>query len=282
MIGRILVGLDGSKLSKIAAQYGYYLSSYLKRPVVGINIIDIRLLEGPFMADIAGGLGFTTFGDFTVKIKEILDQKSQEILDEFTRECREKSADCSIAQAYGIVDYELVQMADPEDLIIVGKKGEHGEIIKTLIGSTAEKVARKSPCPVMITSLSGFRPIKSILVCFDGREKSVRGLEYAKYLAQKLNAGIKVISVFDDRVKDAEKADEFKQRINAILEMQVDFIDRYGLAEEQIEDFIKQHSQEIDLIILGAYGDSYVKEIVLGSTTSYITAVSPVTVMLVK
>ncbi|MEJ5173567.1 MAG: universal stress protein [Hydrogenothermaceae bacterium] len=281
MIGRILVGIDGSKASKIASEYGFYLSKSLKRPVIGINIVDIRLLEGPFMADIAGGLGFTTYADFTVKIREILEERSQTILDEFTAECRQAQADCSIAQAYGIPDYEIVQMADPEDLIIVGKKGEHSEIIKSLIGSTAEKVARKSVCPVMITPMKEFKPITNILVCFDGREKSVHGLDFAKHLSEKLNTNIKVISVFEDMVKDSEKVKEFKERVKTIVEKDVEFIDKYGLAEEQIENFIKS-DKDIDLVVLGAYGDSYVKEIILGSTTSYITAISPVPVILVK
>lgn len=282
MIGRILVGIDGSKASKVAAQYGYYLSKALKRPVVGINIVDIRLFEAPFMADIAGGLGFTTFGDFTAKIKELLDQRSQMILDEFTAKCREEGADCTVAQAYGIPDYEIVQMADPEDLIIVGKKGEHAEIIKTLIGSTAEKIARKSICPVMIAPLTGFKPINNVLVCFDGREKSVHALDYVKHLSQKINLSIKVISVFSDKVKDSEKVSQFKNRIKSILETDIEFIDRYGLAEEEIEKYIKENKNSLDLVVLGAYGDSYVKEIILGSTTSYIASISPVATLLIK
>lgn len=281
MIGRILVGIDGSKASKVAVEYGIYLSKQLKRPVVGINIVDIRLFEGPFMADIAGGLGFSSFGDFTVKVREVLDHKSQLILDEFAKECREKGGDCTVAQAYGIPDYEIVQMADPEDIIVIGKKGEHGEIIKTLIGSTAEKIARKSVCPVIIVPTTGFKPIKNVLVCFDGREKSVHGLEYAKHLQDKLRFSLKVLSVFEDRVKDEEKVKEFRERVKNILNGETEFIDRYGLAEEQIEIFIKENP-DIDLVVLGAFGDSYVKEIVLGSTTYYITSVSPTAVLLVK
>lgn len=282
MIGRILVGIDGSKASKTAAKYGFYLSRALKRPVVGINIVDIRLFEGPFMADIAGGLGFTTYGDFTARMKEVLDARSQLILDEFTKECREEEADCTVAEAYGVPDYEIVQMADPEDLIIVGKKGEHAEIIRTLIGSTAEKVARKASCPVMITPISEFRPFGTVLVCFDGREKSVHALDYTKHLSDKIPFNIKVISVFEDKIKDIQKVSQFKERVANILEKDFEFVDKYGLPEEEIEKFLKENKDNIDLVVLGAYGDSYVREIILGSTTTYITAISPVATLLIK
>lgn len=282
MIGRILVGIDGSKASKEAARYGFYLSKTLKRPVVGVNIVDIRLFEAPFMADIAGGLGFTTYGDFTAKMKEVLDTRSQSILDEFTKECREEGADCTVAEAYGVPDHEIVQMADPEDLIIVGKKGEHAEIIKTLIGSTAEKIARKASCPVMITPITGFRPFSSVVVCFDGREKSVHALYFVKHLSEKMPFSIRVISVFEDKIKDAEKVNQFRDRIANILEKGFEFIDRYGLPEEEIEKFLKENKDGVDLVVLGAYGDSYVREIILGSTTTYITAISPVATLLIK
>jgi nucleotide-binding universal stress UspA family protein len=282
MIGRILVGLDGSKSSKIAGQYGIYLSKNLRKPVIGVHIIDIRLLEGPFLADISGGLGFNTYGDLLPKIKEVLEAKAEAILDEFAINCREKGGDCSIAEAYGVVVNELVNMADPEDLIILGKKGQHFEFLPLLLGSTAEGVARKSKCPVMITP-ENFKEIKSILFAFDGREKSVHGSLYVNYLAKHLSIpSVKVISVFEDMVKDSERKIEFENRLKNLLEVNFDFIDKYGQPEEMIEDYINQNKDSLDLVVMGAFGESTVKELILGSTTNYIASKSPIPVLLVK
>jgi len=52
MFNRILVGIDGSKNSFIASEYGIYLSKVLKKPVVGIHIVDTRLIKGAFLDDI--------------------------------------------------------------------------------------------------------------------------------------------------------------------------------------------------------------------------------------
>jgi len=88
MVNRILVGIDGSK--------------------IGVHIVDIRLLETPFIEDLAGALGFTTYSEVTPKLKEVLDERGRVILDQFAKRCREAGADCSIAQAFGIVANELV------------------------------------------------------------------------------------------------------------------------------------------------------------------------------
>ncbi len=282
MIGRIIVGLDGSKSSKIAGQYAIFLSKQLKKPVVGIHVIDIRLLEGPFLADLSGGLGFTTYSDLTVKIREILETKSDAIINSFAIECREKGGDCSIASIYGVVVNELVNSADPEDIIIVGKKGEHFEFNPLFLGSTAEGVARKSKCPVMITS-NEFREIKSILLAFDGREKSVHASIYTNYLAKSLGIEkIKVISVFKNKVDDEPLKVEFENRLKNILEVPFEFIDKYGLPEEMIEEYINENKEHLDLVVMGAFGESLVREVILGSTTNYILSKSPIPVLLVK
>ncbi|GAB6073215.1 universal stress protein [Venenivibrio stagnispumantis] len=282
VINRILVGLDGSKNSKIAGEYGIYLSKKLKRPVVGVHIIDIRLLEGPFLTDIAGGLGFTVYSDLLPKIKEILETKAEAILDEFVKECREKGGDCTIAQAYGIVVNEIVDMADPDDLIIVGKHGEHPEFIPLLLGSTAEDIARKSKSPVMIVP-DCFKEINNILLAFDGREKSQHAASYLYNLAKELGINnIKVISVLSDMVKDKDKEEMIKSQLKEILkDLSFEIIFRYGEPEERIMSYLDEN-KDLDLVVMGAYGESRIRELILGSTTSYIAINSKIPVLLVK
>ncbi|NPA52043.1 MAG: universal stress protein [Aquificae bacterium] len=280
MIKRILVGLDGSEQSKIAGKYGIYLSKKLKKPVIGIHIIDIRLLEGPFIEDIAGALGFTVYSDFTPKIKEALEKRADIILDAFAKECREEGADCSIVSAYGIVVNEIVNMADPEDLIIVGKKGQHSEFTALLLGSTSEAIARKAPCPVMVTH-EIFKEIQNIVLAFDGREKSIHASQYISDTLKDLDIKkVTVISVLE------EDSPEKKKHIQELLEeyLKVDFELKfmYGYPEEEITEFINSNLDKYDLLVMGAYGESKIKELILGSTTSYILNHTQIATLLVK
>ena len=120
MFNRILVGIDGSKNSFVASEYGIYLSKLLKRPVIGVHIVDVRLIKGAFFEDIVGALGFSEYDNIAEKVKEALDQKGKVLLDIFAKECRKKGGDCSIAQVFGIPHKELINLADSEDLIIIG------------------------------------------------------------------------------------------------------------------------------------------------------------------
>ncbi len=280
MIKRILVGIDGSKASWVAADYGMYFSKRLKKPVIGVHIVDIRLLETPFIEDLAGALGFTTYADLTPKLKEVLDERGKAILDEFVKKCREYGADCSIAQAFGIVANELVDMADPEDLIIVGKKGVHNQFAPLFLGSTSEAVARKSKCPVLITT-DKFKEIKNVILAFDGREKSVHAAKYLNSFAKELGLEeITVISVLDKKSGDIEKHIEDLLTQNLELDFVLKFL--YGYPEEELDRYIKENREKYQLVVMGAYGESRIKELVLGSTTSFIIQHSPIPVLLVK
>ena len=59
MIKSILIPTDGSTGSQTALDYGLYFAALFRAEITGLNVIDIRALEGPFLSDISGSLGFT-------------------------------------------------------------------------------------------------------------------------------------------------------------------------------------------------------------------------------
>jgi len=59
MFKRLLVGLDGSKSSWSACEYAFEFAQKLNLPLVGMHIIDKRLMEESFLEDLAGVLGFS-------------------------------------------------------------------------------------------------------------------------------------------------------------------------------------------------------------------------------
>ncbi len=279
MINRILVGTDGSKYSLVAEEYGIYLSKKLKRPVIAIYIIDKKLISEAIIEDIAAALGFGEYADLTDKIKEYLDEKGKAILKAFAVKCREAKADCSIASAIGFVANEIINMADPEDLIIIGKKGIHEDILPLSLGSTTENVARKSKSPVMITP-DKFREIKNILVAFDGKEKSIKALRFAEKLAKDLGLNkLEILSVL--KKKNTERQLQLESIVKGnISNIEYEHIFKFGYPEEEIENYINENS--IDLIVIGAFGEGRLKEFLLGSTTLYLIEKSNTPVIVVR
>ncbi len=282
MIKRILVGIDGSKDSFVAEDYGIFLSKKLNKPVIGIHIVDTKLINEAFIEDLFGTLGCPQYVNITEKMKEYLDEKGRVLLKSFAIKCREAGGDCSIAQAFGRVPDEIINMSDIDDLIILGKKGVHEDILPDFhIGSTVDKITKRSKCPVLIVQ-EEFKGIKNILVAFNGNEKSIKALRYSESLAKSLGVSkLHIVSVIEDR-DDKESLENIKKNLGDILKLDYELHTLYGYPEEKLKEFLEEHKEVIDIISIGAFGKNFIKEFLLGSTTYYIVHKSPVPVLVVK
>ena len=93
------------------------------------------------------------------KLEELRVSQKQAIEQEFKTHCLEKMEgfkNFQVIYREGEPFYEIIQVAKKEtaDLIVMGTHGRTG-LDHVLFGSTAEKVVRKSPCPVLTVRLPG-------------------------------------------------------------------------------------------------------------------------------
>jgi universal stress protein A len=146
-IKKILCPVDFSEISAKALEYAVFLAAAHQAEIVLLHVIDgpqglnqhhillitpqeiAQNLEKPArdeLSDLADGIGEKA------KIEKVV--RHGKAFVEITREAREKDV----------------------DMIVMGSHGRTG-IPHMLIGSTAEKVVRKAPCPVLLTTDKNFR-----------------------------------------------------------------------------------------------------------------------------
>ncbi len=269
MIKRAIVGFDGSKAAFAAANYAFDLGRKLDIPVIGLYVIDKRLLDETLLEDLAGILGFTFYLGISQKVKEALEKKADLLFEEFAALGRQKGAKVSLVQVEGIPYEEIANEADEEDLIFIGHRGS--EIVKgILIGSTAERVVRKAPCPVFVAK-DEYKPIKRIGVGFDGSPVSKKAVQFAVELVKGFDAKLEIIFVEPDERFPEELVDKLKGEADTILEptnVDYTFTLLKGFPEEKLVEY--QEHGNVDLLVLGAFGTRPLKEILLGSVAYYI------------
>ena len=71
----------------------------------------------------------------------------------------------------------VTEYQDNSDLIIMGKRGEAADFAKLHLGSNLERLIRSTNKPVLVAARS-FKPIKKILVAFDGGRSSYGAIDY--------------------------------------------------------------------------------------------------------
>jgi nucleotide-binding universal stress UspA family protein len=277
MIKSILVPTDGSPNSMIALEYGIYVSSLFDAEITGLNVIDIRSLEGPFLTDISGSLGFSPFQNYLPKFQQILEERADGILEDFSNFCVErKAAKPKTKKMTGIISNIISEEAKRVDLVIIAQRGEHEKWSSGLLGSTTESVVRKSPRPVLVTPNS-FSKFENILIAYDGSIESNKALKTACELFSSSNCVIKVAFVTNDDEHCKELIDEVNEFAGP-YQINIKTESLKGDPGKEILSFAENN--KIDLIMMGAFGHSRIHDLILGGTTAYIMRKTKIPILL--
>jgi len=76
-----------------------------------------------------------------------------------------------------------------------------------------------------------------------------------------------VITVLEEK---SEREKHIKELLENSLTVPYNLNFLYGYPDEEIEKFIMDNKDKYQLVAMGAYGESRIKELILGSTTSFI------------
>jgi len=267
MIKTILVGIDGSEHARTAARYAFWLGKRLGAKVIGLHVIDIVSIEGSFFHDISGSLGFEPYLDFSSKMREVLHERGEALLQEFTDAADKEAVEQDRVLAMGVVANEICERARTADLVVIGHRGVNEKFSTGLLGGTAESVTRKSPKPVFVCSRD-FRECTRPLLAYDGSQRAAAAMQSAAEFCVTLRLPLTVLAVNKDEAagrKTLEEAEGYLRsyQLQATFELQ-----QTGNAPERIANFIRENKH--DLLFIGAYGHSRIIEMVLGSTTEYV------------
>ena len=176
------------------------------------------------------------------------------------------------------------------DLIVIATRGNTG--LKHLaLGSTAERVVRYSPCPVLVvrksepekTSTRGFR---RILVPIDFSECSIKGLAFGRRLACEVGAKLLLINsvalqyyIASDEYARYDLPKLLQQTEESTRGQMRDFVAETNWGGVEVDSTIEighageqicAAAQKADLIVIATHGHTGLKHIFLGSTAEYV------------
>ncbi|MEL6480478.1 MAG: universal stress protein [Pseudomonadota bacterium] len=174
------------------------------------------------------------------------------------------SADATISLRNGDLLETLAEHERDAALVVVGKRGEAADFATLHLGSNLERIVRASQRPIIVTSRA-FRPISKVVIGFDAGPSARKAVE--AFATSPLYAGLSVVLVTVSEPSESAQAalDQAASRIGASghhVETRV----LPGKPEEVISALLEE--EEIDLLMIGAYGHSRLRSLVIGSTTS--------------
>jgi len=280
MFKTILLGIDGSPGSDGAARYAVWLAQKLQSRVLALHVTDIRILEGPWLADLSGALGAQPYAAVLSQVREIQTTRAQTILGAAAQLCREQGVECETAHATGSLVHSFLEYEQRADLVVLGQRGEHAQWHDDLLGSSVERMIRAAKKPCLVTPQS-FRAVQRLLIAHDGSDESTKALHRGLNLAVALEVPVTIVIACQR--DQAESAAQILQHAHE-LALARGLKTSVQLVHANPEQAILQVAGEAaaDLIVMGAYGHTRIREWILGSTTTQVLRKAPVPVLLAR
>lgn len=164
------------------------------------------------------------------------------------------------------------------DLIVIGKRGEAADFAKLHLGSNLERVVRTATKPVLVASRA-FKPINKFLIAFDGGESAMKAVRHIA--GEKLFTGLPCILLCVGKPTDSLQ----KKLDDAVATLRkAGYEVESGFEAGEPEDVIKKRIEAdgIDLLVMGAYGHSRIRNLIIGSTTTEMVRSCHVPVMMFR
>ncbi|HMP73409.1 MAG TPA: universal stress protein [Kiritimatiellia bacterium] len=267
MIKTLLVCMDGSPGSGVAGQYGVYLAKELNASLSALHVLDTRLLEGPFLANVSGWLGAQPFSDALGNFRRLMTENGEAMLKAYAEGAAEQGVYVERRVVWGHPARVILEESGHTELLLLGQRGEHGEVEQELIGSVVERVARSSAEPCLIAPAE-FRPIGKILAAYDGSAHAGKALHVAIELALALSAPLVILTVAEDGREEAVHQSGEAMRLARSHECAAAQLILEGEVHEVI---LNQASEQgCDLIVAGAHGHGRIREWILGSAATHL------------
>jgi nucleotide-binding universal stress UspA family protein len=185
---------------------------------------------------------------------------------------------------HGNEPYRLIVDAAGEkmvDMIIIGRRGRTG-LMKVLMGSVTVKVIGHAPCKVLVVPKAARIEYRNLLVAADGSEHSIAAASEAIGIAKRCGSNIIAVSAGNS---EGELADA-KTNVGRVVEM----AEKDGIPVQALTPIGKPHDvivetaggRAVDLIVMGTYGETGLRKLLMGSTTEKVIGHAACAVLVIK
>ena len=270
----VLACIDGSSSRPAVCDYSAWASLRLQAPLTLLHVLDHEPL--PAQRNLSGAIGLGSREHLLNELAE-LDEKRARLMREqgsllleaaLERVQAAGAREPSSRQRHGTLVDTLAQVEQSVRLLVIGRQGEIGDSLGDHVGTHLESVVRTMHRPVLVTA-GDFRPPRNVMVAFDNGPSTRKGIEMVAGSPLFAGLPIHLVMVGAD-TNDAWEAIRVAQQQLEQEGFTVQVTIRAGDVEKVLLDY--EQEQDIDMIVMGAYGHSRIRRFFVGSTTTNILA----------
>ncbi len=283
-MSQILACTDGSLYAPSIYQHATWAARKLNFGIRVLHMLNPHH-ERPVKTDYSGTIGFGAKSQLLEELVELeannaklAQKRGQAILDDAHAMLEECGVDVIAEQKHGKLSEEIGHYERDAELIVLGKRGNNANFETGHLGTNLERVIRSCAHPVLVTSRE-FNEPKNFVVAFDGGQSAKKAVAYLADSPLLKGAHCYLLYVGPSNEKIGMDLAE-AERVLKNEGYQVTIEHRDGEPEKVIESIVAQ--DHIDLLVMGAYGHSHIRHLIVGSTTTAMIRAVQIPVLLFR
>lgn len=285
MDGKVLACIDHSVYATAVCDYAAWASVRLQAPLEFVHVLDRHPEKAPKL-DLSGAIGLGAKEALLEDLAAIDEQRSrlsQEsgrlLLEDAKKRAKDKGVDSPDGrQRHGELVEALRELEDQARLYVLGRRGETAQQAPEHLGSNLERAVRALHRPILIVPKEFAAP-RSVMIAFDGSATTRKGVEMIARSPILRGLPCHVVTV-TDKPDSAQEGLEWARTTlsNAGFDVTVTTVE--GDPESAFLQYIADN--QIDMLVMGAYGHSRIRSMLVGSTTTTMLRTSPIPLLLLR
>ena len=284
---KILLCTDGSAYAQVSYEYAAWLAQRSSFEIEVLYVTDRRGEQAVQTPDFSGSIGINSYQQLLSELVElerarakVNHQRAKIILQEAQKFFSDRGIqNVKLTHETGFLVDLFHKLEKGSDLVILGKRGENANFATEHLGSNLERIVRSSHKPCLVTPRE-FQPINRVLLAYDSSKSCQKALQYLTKFSVFKDLELHIITVDKRNTEKAQKhlasAQEIMEQAGYKPICQL----LQGTPEPEMEKYVA--TKNIDFLIMGAYGHSRIRRLIIGSSTAQMLRSSHIPVLLFR
>ncbi len=282
---KLLAFIDASIYSKSVCEHAGWIAQKTAAAVDLFHVIG-RRETGEARQNLSGNITLGARSSLLAELSALDEQRGRlaqkrgrAILEDGEALLREAGAETVVSKLrIGDIVETASEFEGEADMVMIGKRGEGADFAKLHLGSNLERIARAATKPVFVTS-RGYQEPKAFMIAYDGGTSSMKAVDYVARSPLFAGLACHLVTVGADTPETRASLDGAKAMLaGGGYDVEVELLQ--GPPEAAISDAVTRKG--IDLLVMGAYGHSRIRSLIIGSTTSEVVRLCKIPVVLFR
>ena len=287
-MNKVYACIDGLANTAAVVDWAAWSALRLEAPLELLHVLDrTDSPNRPLFIDYSGAIGLGAQEALLVELSTLDAQRgklAQEAGRQLLADARLRAADAGVTAIdvrlrHGELLDSVLEMEADARLFVLGEHDSERGAGMIHLDHHVERVIRAVKCPVLVSTGAPFKEPKRFVIAFDGSPTARKTLDTVARSPMLKGLAVTVAMAGADTPQARQQLEDARLALAATgFDAATELVS--GEPEDVLPALIK--AQGASLLVMGAYGHSRIRQLIVGSTTTMLLRLSEVPVLILR